>query len=631
MARFPLLLAGLCLALLAPAARAADWYVSPLGSDTTGDGSAANPWRSITQAMSVASSGDRILVAAGTYDSFTGESFPIVLADGVQVLGPEDGTATVDGENVFVPLFVVLDNLETTVLQNLRIIGSQNLVDCFGNPLDLRVQDCVLQGGIRAINHATSGGPASLLVERCTILDIQENAIHWEAVADPGEDHAVVVRDCTLSGTDTSSHGVFLVTAQDADVDLILENNLISKFDLGIAVQMTASNSSTHVGGLLSGNEVRKCFTNGFDLVAASSGTVASSASFDPEIRYNLFTKNDKHGFRASLSATGAGNTASFQSMFHGNTVTENQASGLFLSEQELIGGLCTTQPDLGGGATGSPGANTFALNDDGYASGAEFDLRIEAGEDISARQNWWGTAFPGAIDRHILDQKDDPLSGLVDVGVLASDPLQFRSASSTVAGEPGATARLTAFPGTLFVPRGGTTLLQILVDGIPATVFEVSGDGRELSFKMPVLPVPRSFSVPVTVTNPGGQGGTSSLHLVGDSQGGGFCFVATATYGDPDAPELHILRTWRDKHLLPTSTGRALVRFYYAVSPPVAQAIEDHPWLRIPSRILLAPVVLAVDLWMHARWVYAVAALLALRRLWLRRRLKKRNLPALP
>ncbi len=50
--------------------------------------SSGSPWRTLTYAMSQASSGDTVHVAAGTYDS---ESFPIPLVDGVTIDG-EPGT-----------------------------------------------------------------------------------------------------------------------------------------------------------------------------------------------------------------------------------------------------------------------------------------------------------------------------------------------------------------------------------------------------------------------------------------------------------------------------------------------------------------------------------------------------------
>lgn len=53
-------------------------------------------------------------------------------------------------------------------------------------------------------------------------------------------------------------------------------------------------------------------------------------------------------------------------------------------------------------------------------------------------------------------------------------------------------------------------------------------------------------------------------------------CFVTTATAGD--GPTLDALRRFRDDAMGRTAAGRALVRVYYAVSPPVAATLERHP-----------------------------------------------------
>jgi hypothetical protein len=65
-------------------------------------------------------------------------------------------------------------------------------------------------------------------------------------------------------------------------------------------------------------------------------------------------------------------------------------------------------------------------------------------------------------------------------------------------------------------------------------------------------------------------------------------CFVATAVFGSADAPETKDLRSWRDRHLLPNSSGRLLVGFYYYVSPRIARVLERSEILKITVRCLL-------------------------------------------
>jgi hypothetical protein len=55
-----------------------------------------------------------------------------------------------------------------------------------------------------------------------------------------------------------------------------------------------------------------------------------------------------------------------------------------------------------------------------------------------------------------------------------------------------------------------------------------------------------------------------------------GPCFIATAAFAEePFAPELHILREFRDQRLRPYYLGRQFVWIYYRTSPPVAAWIR--------------------------------------------------------
>lgn len=75
--------------------------------------------------------------------------------------------------------------------------------------------------------------------------------------------------------------------------------------------------------------------------------------------------------------------------------------------------------------------------------------------------------------------------------------------------------------------------------------------------------------------------------------KGKGGCFVATACYGDYDAPEVLVLRQFRDETLLQTFFGKVFVKFYYSVSPFFASLITKSELLKKSMRqYLLEPIV---------------------------------------
>lgn len=72
--------------------------------------------------------------------------------------------------------------------------------------------------------------------------------------------------------------------------------------------------------------------------------------------------------------------------------------------------------------------------------------------------------------------------------------------------------------------------------------------------------------------------------------RGGGGCFIATAAFGTPFAEEINVLRIWRDDWLLKNRLGVIFVRFYYKISPPIANRIRISDIKRSWTRKLLTP-----------------------------------------
>jgi hypothetical protein len=59
------------------------------------------------------------------------------------------------------------------------------------------------------------------------------------------------------------------------------------------------------------------------------------------------------------------------------------------------------------------------------------------------------------------------------------------------------------------------------------------------------------------------------------DVKGKEGCFVATACYGYYNAPEVLVLRAFRDNILMQNFAGRLFVKVYYFISPPLAKFIS--------------------------------------------------------
>jgi len=91
---------------------------------------------------------------------------------------------------------------------------------------------------------------------------------------------------------------------------------------------------------------------------------------------------------------------------------------------------------------------------------------------------------------------------------------------------------------------------------------------------------------------------------------GGGFwdwlrerCFIATAAYGTETAPELHILRDFRDQVLLENGAGSRFVDAYYKLSPPVADFLAKNDFMRAIVREVLVDPLVSLLQWSQGRW----------------------------
>lgn len=80
-------------------------------------------------------------------------------------------------------------------------------------------------------------------------------------------------------------------------------------------------------------------------------------------------------------------------------------------------------------------------------------------------------------------------------------------------------------------------------------------------------------------------------------------CFIATAAYGTSTAEQINILREFRDEVLLPNKVGTAFVSFYYRSSPPIADFISQHEFLRTMVREVFINPLVAIVRYSHSLW----------------------------
>lgn len=136
----------------------------------------------------------------------------------------------------------------------------------------------------------------------------------------------------------------------------------------------------------------------------------------------------------------------------------------------------------------------------------------------------------------------------------------------------------------------------EVLVPG------EYGDDGKIVSFTV------GGVQASQTAAWVSGEIDTNFDLTIASSGGSGFpfplpCFIATAGYGSDTAEEINLLREFRDLVLLTNGPGTEFVSLYYQVSPPIAEVISQHEFLRTAVRVGFIDPIVAILNWSHALW----------------------------
>ncbi|WP_462248495.1 PKD domain-containing protein [Ferruginibacter sp.] len=147
-----LLLISICISIIT---NATTYFISPSGNDATGNGTAANPWRTLLKATAtVTNPGDIIHVNAGTYI----ETATCYLRVGVSIEG--DGVTSI---------------IKSTVTAQWQEMI--NLVSPEGTNGNQHISNIKVDGTMTAQRGIWVGGRSNVSVNNCTIVDVFESGL----------------------------------------------------------------------------------------------------------------------------------------------------------------------------------------------------------------------------------------------------------------------------------------------------------------------------------------------------------------------------------------------------------------------------------------------------------------------
>ena len=241
----------------------------------------------------------------------------------------------------------------------------------------------------------------------------------------------------------------------------------------------------------------------------------------------------------------------------------------------------------------------TIDLNDDGYFDVSSSTYKMVASNGISlgleASNNVTAVDFLKCIDpddiSDTFDKPDDLDFGLIQFKIRVAnmgDAAEVKIYFSEPVGTSwykydlinGWAEYSMDYPANVQFASDNKSVLLRLVDGGP-------GDSDGVANGIIVDPSGPGSSASVATSSSGGDESSG-----GGGGGGGGCFIATAAFGSPMGKHIEILRDFRDIYLLNSWLGIEFVKAYYRYTPPVADVIARHVFLRTVVRIGLMPII---------------------------------------
>ncbi len=365
----------LCMAV---GAQAATWYVSTSGDDVTGNGSQANPYKTINKAIQAASAGDEIIIAAGTYPETSQTWVDIELLKSLKLVGAGSGQTIVEFSAKQHGMEIRPDATGTVWIEGISFTK---------NSSNAKSADWAVLVG------ETGGTFSSITFKDVEIAYAQARNLHFAAATYA----SIVIEDCDIhhsGGWGCSMRGTLTsVIITNSDFRNCGWNNAAEGigFDIDVPpinvglLQVTGGNFSYNTA---KGINLLKTTNAIFDGVTASNNSGASGGGFGVSIwewnsissnlvfKNSTFSNNALDGFLFGTEGTTSIQDVTIENCFlHGNG-----RSGVFM------------YGFYGGTVSG------IAFNKNSFSSNG-VNLWSDYAALIDASGNWWGTsASPATV-----------------------------------------------------------------------------------------------------------------------------------------------------------------------------------------------------------------------------------------
>ena len=170
------------------------------------------------------------------------------------------------------------------------------------------------------------------------------------------------------------------------------------------------------------------------------------------------------------------------------------------------------------------------------------------------------------------------PLNSIVQVLIFSDHDIQVKNVNSSIIEKLEHLGNIQE-NGWFFISKSGNK-----IDGRYIFATESSADKNDLTFSI--------------------GDNTGDDTEIKNSEDGGGCLIATATFGTELSPQVQLLREIRDNTILQTESGTAFMtvfnQFYYSFSPAIADYERENPAFKETVKIVLTPLLASLALLQH-------------------------------
>lgn len=377
----------------APAFGLGDFWVDPsTGSDTATGTSINAPLRTLSEANSRTTAGDRVWLLPGRFNSVSGESFPLDVPEQVHLESVEGPSSTVIENQAAPPGFGRLIQLNSgSSLTGVTVLGDegQELVYCRDTAPAAIARNCVFQGG----EHGLFFGGGQCVLEGCRLDGQGGSAVEVSVNSEVD----LRLSRCTITGTHTGV-GCFVPPFSP---QVFVELDRCEVIGLtGSGVDLFAADSGNNVvrasGCVFRGNRIG-IKVSGFD-PWVSSGAQVEHCTFVDNAQYGvdlamsplalsyidsvLFSRNGVRGLRLGSFAQLPVDSSHLQETYSG------QGSGNLMGDPGFVepaSGDYSLRADSQCVDAGSVTPSLPAVDISGQRRIVDGDLDLSAAPDIGA------------------------------------------------------------------------------------------------------------------------------------------------------------------------------------------------------------------------------------------------------